>query len=74
MIRARRANFDSACSAAFIASWRELLAVEAAGAQPDHFLFAIDDFKREVRPDPDHDHVNGIGADVDGGETHESKV
>jgi hypothetical protein len=28
---------------------RQLLAVEAAGAQPDHFLFAIDDLEREVR-------------------------
>ena len=46
---------------------RQFLAVEAAGAQPDHFLFAIDDFEREVRPDPHHDHVDGIGADVDGG-------
>ena len=70
---ASRSNFDSACSAAVIASRRQFLAVEAAGAQPDHFLFAIDDLEREVRPDPDHDHVDGIGADVDGGESHEEE-
>ena len=49
---------------------RQLLAVQPAGAQPDHFLLAIDDLEREVRPDTDHDHVNGVGADVDGCETH----
>ena len=53
---------------------RQLLAVEAAGAQPDHFLFAIDDLEGEIRADPDHDHVDGIGADVDGSETHEART
>ncbi len=46
-------------------------AVEAAGAEPDHRLFAVDDLEREVRADPDHDHVDGIGADVDRCDAHE---
>ena len=49
---------------------REFLAVESAGAEPDHFLFAIDDFEREVRPNANHDHVDRVRADVDGGEAH----
>src|SRR6266704_224163 len=44
--------------------------VEAPGAQPDHLLLAIDDLEREVRPDLHHNHVDGIGADVDGGNAH----
>ncbi len=68
--RARRSNFDSACSAEVIGLVRQLLAVQAAGAQPDHFLLAIDDFEREIGADPDDDHVNGIGADVDGCQAH----
>lgn len=42
---------------------------EAAGAQPDHFLLAVHDLKREVGPHAHHDHVERIGADVDGGQT-----
>ena len=49
---------------------RERPAVEAAGAEADHFLFAVDDLERQVGPDPDDDHVERVGADVDGGETH----
>ena len=45
-------------------------AVEPAGAQPDHFLLAIDDFERQIGADPHDDHVQRVGADVDGGETH----
>ena len=49
---------------------RERAAVEAAGAQPDHFLFAVDDLEGEVGPDLHHNHVEGVGADVDGGHAH----
>ena len=49
---------------------RQFFAVEAAGAEPDHFLFAVDDLERKIRPDLDHDHVDGVGADVDGGKSH----
>ena len=49
---------------------RELAAVEAAGAEPDHFLLAVDDLEREVGADAHHDHVDRVGADVDGGEAH----
>ena len=44
--------------------------VEPAGAEADHRLFSIDHFEREVRPHADHDHVDRVGADVDGGNTH----
>ena len=50
---------------------RQRLAVEAAGPEPHHDLLAIDDFKREVRSYPDNDHVDGVGADVDGRNAHE---
>jgi hypothetical protein len=53
---------------------RERAAVKASGAQPDHFLFAVDDFKGKVRPDPHHDHVQGIGPDVDGSQAHDSTI
>ena len=49
---------------------RERPAVEAAGAEPDHLLFAVDDLERQVRADLHHDHVDGVGADVDGGYAH----
>ena len=49
---------------------RERPSVEPAGAEPDHFLLAVDDLERQVGADPHHDHVEGIGADVDGGETN----
>ena len=32
--------------------------VEAAGAEADHFLFAVDDLERQVRAYPDDDHVD----------------
>src|SRR5262245_35987532 len=47
------------------------LAVEAASAEPHHHLLAIDDFERQVRTNPDDDHVDGVGADVDGGNAHD---
>jgi hypothetical protein len=49
---------------------RHLAPVEAAGAQTDHFLLAIDDFEREVRSNLDHNHVDRIGPDVDSRESH----
>jgi hypothetical protein len=49
---------------------RQLPAVETAGAQPHHRLFAIDDLKRKIRAYPDDDHVHRIGADVDRGKSH----
>ena len=49
---------------------RQRLAVEAAGAEPDHRLLAIDDFERQIRPHAHDDHVNRVRADVDGGDAH----
>ena len=63
---ASRLNFASVWSAAAMAVGREASAVQAAGAEPDHILFAIDDFEGEIGPDPHHDHVDRVGADVDG--------
>ena len=48
----------------------QLLAVESAGAEAHHRLFAIDDLEGEVRSYADHDHVDGVGADVDGRDAH----
>ena len=45
-------------------------AAEAAGAQPHHLLLAVHDLERQVGPHLDHDHVDGVGADVDGGQAH----
>ena len=45
--------------------------VEAAGAQPDHLLLAVDDLEGLVGADLGHDHVHGVGADVDRGQAHE---
>ena len=53
--------------------WGQAAAVQAAGAEPDHVLFAVNDFEGQVRPDLDHDHVDGVGADVDGGDAHEGR-
>jgi len=44
--------------------------VEAAGPQANHFLFPVNDFEREIGPHLDHDHVDRVGADVDGGYSH----
>ena len=49
---------------------RQRAAVETARAKPDHFLFAVDDFKRQIGAHAHDDHVQGIGADVDGSESH----
>ena len=50
---------------------RQRAAVEAAGAEPDHFLLAINDLKRQVGPHPHDDHVEGVGANVDGSYAHQ---
>jgi hypothetical protein len=50
---------------------RERPSIEPAGAETDHFLLAIDDLERQVRPDPYDDHVERVRADVDGGYAHE---
>ena len=52
---------------------RQRLAVEAAGAEPDHDFLAIDDFEREIRPHADDDHVDRVRADVDGGDAHDDR-
>ena len=44
--------------------------VESACAQPDHFLLTVDDLERQIGADPHHDHVQGVGSDVDGGKLH----
>ena len=53
---------------------RQAAAVEAAGAEPDHVLFAVDDLERQIRPDLHHDHVDRVGADVDGGDAHAGRL
>ena len=49
---------------------RERPPVEAAGTEAHHFLLAIDDFKRQIGPHAHDDHVQGVGADIDGGDAH----
>ena len=51
----------------------EAPAVEPAGAEPHHFLLAIDDLEGQVRTDPHHNHMDGIGADVDRSDVHEDR-
>src|SRR5476649_259382 len=51
---------------------RQRPAVEAAGAQADHFLLAIDDLEGEVRAHLHHNHVDGVGPDIDGRNAHKS--
>ena len=53
---------------------RERLAVAAARAQPDHFLFAIDHLEGQIRPDLHPYHVDRVGAEVDGGYSHMSTI
>jgi hypothetical protein len=47
--------------------WRDAAAVQAAGAEPDHVLFAVDDLERQVGAHVHDDHVDRVRADVDGG-------
>src|SRR4029453_8969839 len=49
---------------------RQVAAVEAAGAEPNHVFFAIDDFEREVGSNFHHNHVDGVRAYVNGGNSH----
>ena len=48
----------------------EVFSVQAAGAEPDHIFFAVNDFEGQVRTDSHHNHVDGVGSDIDGGNTH----
>ncbi len=50
---------------------RQRPAVETASAESDHRLFAVDDLEREIGPHEDHDHMDRVGTDIDGGETHQ---
>ena len=50
---------------------RELAPVQSARTQTDHFLFPVNHFEGQVWADLDHDHVDGIRADVDGGQAHD---
>ena len=45
---------------------RQGLAIETPRSEAHHLLLAIDDLEGQIRPDPDHDHVNRIRAAVDG--------
>ena len=38
--------------------------------EADHVLFPVNDLEGQVGPDLDHDHVDGVRADVDGGDAH----
>ncbi len=49
----------------------EGLAVETAGAEPDHGLLAIDDLEGQVLAHPHDEHVDGIRADIDRCYAHE---
>ncbi len=54
--------------------WRQAAAVEAAGAEPDHVFFAVDDLERQIWAHLHHDHVDGVGSDVDGGDAHAGRL
>ena len=45
----------------------EALAIQSTGAEADHVLLAVDHLEREIGTHLDDDHVDGVGADVDGG-------
>ena len=53
---------------------RQAAAIETAGAEPDHVLFSIDDLERQIRTHLDHDHVDRVGADIDGGDAHAGQL
>jgi hypothetical protein len=48
----------------------QTFSVESARAKAYHVFLSVDDLEREVRADPDNDHVDGVGADVDRGNAH----
>ena len=52
---------------------RQGASTEAARAEPDHLLLAVHDLERVIGPHLHHDHVDGVGADVDGRYAHGSK-
>jgi hypothetical protein len=49
---------------------RQVAAVEAARPEADHVFFAVDDLERQIRADLHHDHVDRVGSDIDGGDSH----
>ena len=49
---------------------RELLAVEAAGAQADHLFLPVDHLERQIGAHAHDDHVHRVGPDVDGGQSN----
>ena len=49
---------------------RQRLAIETTGAETYHRFLAIDHLERQIGPDADDDHVDGIAANVDGRDTH----
>ena len=49
---------------------REAPAVQAPSPEADHFLFPVNDFEGQVGPDANHDHVDRVRTDVDGGDAH----
>ncbi len=53
---------------------RQAAAVEAAGAEPDHVFFPVDDLERQIGAHLNHDHVDRVGADVDGSDAHAGKL
>ncbi len=67
---AMRRNLDSVWSAALDRGGRQAAAVEAAGAEPDHVFLAVDDLEGQIGAHLDHDHVDRVGSDVDGSDTH----
>ncbi len=70
---AMRMNFDKRVHRRRHAAVRQTPAVEAAHAETDHVLLAIDDLEGQIRAHPAHDHVQRVGADVDGGDAHDSE-
>ena len=67
---ASRRNLDSASRPPAIAAGGQRPAVEAPGAEPHHFLLAVDDLEGLIGADLRHDHVHGVGADVDRSQAH----
>ena len=54
--------------------WRQAAAAEPAGAKPDHILFPVDDLKRQVGTNLNHDHMDRVGTDIDGGDAHAGRL
>src|SRR6185503_14300983 len=44
---------------------RQRLSIETTRSQAHHILLSIDDLEGQVRPDPDHDHMDLVGSAVD---------